>query len=79
MQKTPVKELCILVIAVIPYNSSILSNEDPYLQAEQVWAIGSGSVESTIKQIDRRTQISGAQCKSENTALSSIMKYSSSS
>ncbi len=37
-----------------------------YLQAEQVCAIGSGSIESTIKQIDRRTQISGAQWKSEN-------------
>ncbi len=37
-----------------------------YLQAKQVWAIGSGSVESTIKQIDRRSQISGAQWKSEN-------------
>ena len=39
------------------------------LQAEQVWllpraakscSIGSGSIESTIKQIDRRTQLSGA-------------------
>ena len=37
-----------------------------YLQAEQVCSIGSGSIESTIKQIDRRTQISGAQWKSEN-------------
>lgn len=45
------------------------------LQTEQVWllpraakscSIGSGSIESTIKQIDRRTQISGAQWKSEN-------------
>ena len=53
-----------------------------YLQTEQVCSIGSGSIESTIKrsssergtrswnepkqQIDRRTQISGAQWKSEN-------------
>lgn len=37
-----------------------------YFQAEQVCSIGSGSIESTIKQIDRRTQISGAQWKSEN-------------
>jgi hypothetical protein len=45
-----------------------------YLQAEQVCSIGSGSIESTIKQIvgeaspkeNRRTQISGAQWKSEN-------------
>jgi hypothetical protein len=28
--------------------------------------IGSGAVESAIKQIDRRVQISGAQWKSEN-------------
>ena len=37
-----------------------------YLQAEQICSIGSGSIESTIKQIDRRTQISGAQWKFEN-------------
>jgi hypothetical protein len=37
-----------------------------YLQSEQVCSIGSGSIESTIKQIDRRTQISGAQWKAEN-------------
>ena len=37
-----------------------------YLQTEQVCSIGSGSIESTIKQIDRRTQISGAQWKAEN-------------
>ena len=37
-----------------------------YLQAEQICSIGSGSIESTIKQIDRRTQISGAQWKPEN-------------
>jgi hypothetical protein len=37
-----------------------------YFQAEQICSIGSGSIESTIKQIDRRTKISGAQWKSEN-------------
>ena len=31
-----------------------------YYQAEQICSIGSGAVESTIKQIDRRTKISGA-------------------
>jgi hypothetical protein len=37
-----------------------------YFQAEQICSIGSGSIESTIKQIDRRTKISGAQWKAEN-------------
>jgi hypothetical protein len=37
-----------------------------YFQAEQICSIGSGSIESTIKQIDRRTKISGAQWKYEN-------------
>jgi hypothetical protein len=37
-----------------------------YFQSEQICSIGSGSIESTIKQIDQRTKISGAQWKSEN-------------
>lgn len=37
-----------------------------YFQAEQLCSIGSGAVESAIKQIDRRTQISGAQWNIEN-------------
>ena len=37
-----------------------------YYQAEQISSIGSGAVESTVKQIDRRTKISGAQWKQEN-------------
>ncbi len=37
-----------------------------YHQAEQICSIGSGSVESAVKQIDRRTKISGAQWKREN-------------
>jgi hypothetical protein len=45
-----------------------------YFQAEQICSIGSGSIESTIKQIvgeaspkeNRRTKISGAQWKAEN-------------
>ncbi len=36
-----------------------------YYQAEQI-CIGSGAVESAIKQIDRRSKISGAQWKKEN-------------
>lgn len=37
-----------------------------YYQAEQLCSIGSGAVESAIKQIDRRIQISGAQWNSDN-------------
>lgn len=35
-------------------------------QAEPICSIGSGAVESTVKPIDRRTKISGAQWKEEN-------------
>jgi hypothetical protein len=34
---------------------------DPTARTPQICSIGSGSIESTIKQIDRRTKISGAQ------------------
>jgi hypothetical protein len=37
-----------------------------YYQAEGICSIGSGAVESSIKQINRRIQISGAQWHSEN-------------
>lgn len=37
-----------------------------YHQAEQICSIGSGAVESSVKQIDRRTKISGAQWKRDN-------------
>lgn len=37
-----------------------------YFQAEQLCSISSGAVESTIKQIDRRSQISGSQWNVEN-------------
>jgi len=37
-----------------------------YYQAEQICSIGSGAVESAVKQIDRRTKISGAQWNKEN-------------
>jgi hypothetical protein len=37
-----------------------------YYQAEGICSIGSGAVESAIKQIDRRLQISGAQWNAEN-------------
>lgn len=37
-----------------------------YYHTEQLCSIGSGAVESTVKQIDRRTKISGAQWKENN-------------
>ena len=37
-----------------------------YYPTERLCSIGSGAVESTVKQIDRRTQISGAQWKEDN-------------
>lgn len=37
-----------------------------YYQSEQICSIGSGAVESAVKQIDRRTKISGAQWKQAN-------------
>ena len=37
-----------------------------YLQAESICSIGSGAVESTVKQIDRRLKISGARWKPEH-------------
>lgn len=37
-----------------------------YYYSYQICSIGSGAVESTIKQIDRRIKISGAQWKQEN-------------
>ncbi len=42
-----------------------LPNYD-YLKAENICSIGSGAIESTIKQIDRRLQISGARWKPEH-------------
>ena len=37
-----------------------------YYQAEQLCSIGSGAVESAIKQIDLRLKLVGAQWKSDN-------------
>jgi hypothetical protein len=37
-----------------------------YVQAQQLCSIGSGAIESGIKQIDRRVKISGAQWNAEN-------------
>ncbi len=37
-----------------------------YFQAENLSSIGSGAVESAVKQIDKRLQIVGAQWKSQN-------------
>ncbi len=39
---------------------------DDYYSSNQICSIGSGAVESTVKQISRRIKISGDQCKREN-------------
>jgi hypothetical protein len=44
-----------------------------YYQSEGICSIGSGAVESTIKQIDRRLKISGAQWKESN--VSQVLKH----
>lgn len=44
-----------------------------YYQEEQICSIGSGAVESTVKQIDRRLKISGAQWNKEN--ISQVLKH----
>ncbi len=44
-----------------------------YYQEEQICSIGSGAVESTVKQIDRRLKISGAQWNKEN--VSQVLKH----
>ena len=44
-----------------------------YFQAENICAIVSGAVESTVKQIDRRLKISGAQWNREN--IPQVLKH----
>jgi hypothetical protein len=44
-----------------------------YYQSEKIRSIASGAVESTVKQIDRRLKISGAQWKEEN--VSQVLKH----
>ena len=70
-QISPYLEACCLrTSASVPYERT--TEEVEYLtgikisKSAQLCSIGSGSIESTIKQIDRRTKISGAQWKAEN-------------
>jgi hypothetical protein len=44
-----------------------------YYQTEGICSIGSGAIESTIKQIDRRLKISGAQWNEGN--VSQVLKH----
>jgi hypothetical protein len=44
-----------------------------YYQEEKICSIGSGAVESAVKQIDRRLKISGAQWKEEN--IPQVLKH----
>jgi len=39
-----------------------------YYSSEQICSVASGAVESAVKQIDRRTKISGAQLNQENVS-----------
>lgn len=51
----------------MPIWTSIVALVDyEFCQAAQMFSIGSGAVESAVKQIDRRLKISGAQWKLEN-------------
>jgi hypothetical protein len=44
-----------------------------YIQTEQICSIGSGAIESAVKQIARRIKISGAQWKSDN--VQQVLKH----
>lgn len=44
-----------------------------YFQTEQISSIGSGAIESTVKQISRRVKISGAQWSKQN--VSQVLKH----
>lgn len=46
---------------------------DNYYQQEEICSIASGAVESTVKQIDRRLKISGAQWNEEN--IPQVLKH----
>ena len=51
----------------LPLNLRVFPNVNyDYFQAEGLCSIGSGTVESAIKQINRRIQISGTQWNAEN-------------
>ena len=51
---------------VIPINIVIVLSTTSTTKSQEICSIGSGSVESAVKQVDRRTKISGAQWKQEN-------------
>ncbi|BAG00543.1 hypothetical protein MAE_07210 [Microcystis aeruginosa NIES-843] len=55
----------------IPYNSRPLHNTNR--RTEEICSIASGAVESTVKQIDRRLKISGAQWNEEN--IPQVLKH----
>jgi hypothetical protein len=61
MKRKPAQNFC----AYLKKHRARIINYD-YYQAEGICSIGSGAVESAIKQIDRRVQISGAQWKAES-------------
>jgi len=48
------------------YSVCVIASFSPRQQAEQLCSIGSGAVESAIKQLGKRIKISGAQWQAEN-------------
>lgn len=61
LQKKQARNFC----AYLENHRHRIINYD-YYQSEEICAIASGAVESTVKQIDRRLKISGAQWNLEN-------------
>lgn len=61
MTRKPAQNFCVY----LEKHRARIINYD-YYQAEGICSIGSGAVESAIKQIDRRVKISGAQWESKN-------------
>ena len=58
------KQACNFCIYLENHRHRIVNYD--YYQSENICAIASGAVESTVKQVDRRLKISGAQWKQEN-------------
>lgn len=58
------KQACNFIAYLNKHRSRIINYE--YYQAESLCSIGSGAVESAIKQIDLRLKLTGAQWKSTN-------------
>ena len=67
----PDKDLVDLCSPIEPYQ--VTKSHYNYYQQEEICSIASGAVESTVKQIDRRLKISGAQWNEEN--IPQVLKH----